>query len=64
MINLGAGLALLVGLNSLGRGCARHPRLYTAFGVHLRVGDPANMFHFYKNLPWRADCSTCWFCAP
>jgi putative oxidoreductase len=51
VIHLGAGLALLLGFMThwvagvLGLLC-----LGTAFGVHLRIGDPDNMFHFYKNL--------------
>ena len=51
VINLGAGLALLVGFETHWvAGVLAILCLYTAFGVHLRVGDPANMFHFYKNL--------------
>ena len=51
VINLGAGLALLVGLKTHWvAGVLAILCLYTAFGVHLRVGDPASMFHFYKNL--------------
>ncbi len=50
-INFGAGLALLVGFKTHWvAGVLAILCLYTAFGVHLRVGDPANMFHFYKNL--------------
>lgn len=51
VINLGAGSALLVGFKTHWvAGVLAILCLYTAFGVHLRVADPANMFHFYKNL--------------
>jgi len=51
VIQFGAGLALLVGFKTHWvAGVLAILCLYTAFGVHLRVGDPANMFHFYKNL--------------
>lgn len=50
-IHLIGGLALLVGLRT--RWAAALLALLalgTAFGVHLRAGDPANLLHFYKNL--------------
>ncbi|MGD1083009.1 MAG: DoxX family protein [Candidatus Sulfotelmatobacter sp.] len=51
LINLGAGLALLVGFATHWvAGVLAVLCLYTAFGVHLRVGDLANMFNFYKNI--------------
>jgi putative oxidoreductase len=51
LINLGAGLALLVGFATHWvAGVLAILCLYTAFGVHLQAGDPANMFQFYKNL--------------
>ena len=51
VIQFDAGLALLVGFKTHRvAGVLAILCLYTAFGVHLRVGDPANMFHFYKNL--------------
>src|SRR5262245_22628776 len=50
-IHLLGGLAILVGLKT--RWAAAVLALLslgTAFGVHLPVGDTANMMHFYKNL--------------
>ena len=50
-IHLLGGLALLVGFHA--RWAAALLALVcvgTAFGVHLPVGDPENMIHFYKNL--------------
>ena len=51
LINFGAGLALLVGFKTHWvAGVLALLSLGTAFGVHLQAGDPANMFHFYKNI--------------
>ena len=51
MVHFGAGLALLVGfMTHWVAGVLALLCLGTAFGVHLQAGDPANMFHFYKNL--------------
>lgn len=50
-VHLIGGLALLVGFKT--RWAAALLILLclgTAFGVHLPVGDRANMIHFYKNL--------------
>lgn len=50
-IHLLGGLAILVGFKT--RWAAAVLALLslgTAFGVHLPVGDTANMMHFYKNL--------------
>jgi putative oxidoreductase len=50
-IHLIGGLALLVGFKT--RWAAALLILLclgTAFGVHLPIGDRANMIHFYKNL--------------
>jgi putative oxidoreductase len=50
-IHLVGGLALLVGFKT--RWAAALLILLclgTAFGVHLPIGDRANMIHFYKNL--------------
>lgn len=50
-IHLLAGLAVLVGFKT--RWAAAVLILVclgTAFGVHLPIGDTANMLHFYKNL--------------
>ena len=50
-IDLLGGLALLVGFYT--RWAAALLALIclgTAFGVHLLIGDQANMIHFYKNL--------------
>jgi putative oxidoreductase len=51
LIHLLGGLALLVGFKT--RWAATLLALFclgTAFGVHLPVGDTANMIDFYKNL--------------
>ena len=51
LIHLIGGLALLVGFFT--RWAAALLALVclgTAFGVHLLIGDQANMIHFYKNL--------------
>jgi putative oxidoreductase len=51
VINLGGGLALLVGVMTHWiAGVLALLCFGTAFGVHLRPGDPVNMFNFYKNL--------------
>lgn len=50
-IHLLGGIALLVGFKT--RWAAALLALLsvgTAFGVHLPIGDAANMIHFYKNL--------------
>jgi putative oxidoreductase len=50
-VHLLGGLALLVGFRA--RWAAALLALVcvgTAFGVHLPIGDQANMTHFYKNL--------------
>jgi putative oxidoreductase len=50
-IHLLGGMALLVGFKT--RWAAALLALLsvgTAFGVHLPIGDAANMIHFYKNL--------------
>jgi putative oxidoreductase len=50
-IHLFGGLALLVGFKT--RWAATLLALIcvgTAFGVHLPIGDPDNIIHFYKNL--------------
>ncbi len=51
IIHLLGGIALLVGFKT--RWAAALLALLsvgTAFGVHLPIGDAANMIHFYKNL--------------
>ena len=58
-IHLLGGLALLVGFKT-GWAAALLILLClgTAFGVHLPVGDQANMINFYKNLVMTAASST------
>jgi putative oxidoreductase len=51
VIHLLGGTALLVGFKTRCAAIALFLLcLGTAFGVHLRAGDAANMLHFYKNL--------------
>jgi putative oxidoreductase len=50
-IHLLGGLALLVGFKTRwAAALLALLRLGTAFGVHLPIGDQANMVNFYKNL--------------
>lgn len=50
-IHLLAGLALFVGVKTRwAAALLALVALGTAFGVHLRAGDPDNLLQFYKNL--------------
>jgi putative oxidoreductase len=51
MIHLAAGFSVLIGfMTPWVAGVLALLCLGTAFGVHLQIGDAANMLHFYKNL--------------